>query len=151
MFPLSKLLYKYATEAHPNFQDVTSPIATKLSDTSGFLLTCLFWMRLGFNEVSMTLNAGLPFYVYPFLIVVYCCCNQKPNTEQSQHQSYFCLVQDHGVTMVSLLYRRPPLAMFSHILGCMLLQFSSSLNVSRGQSQPKVRVDENGIRKPAIL
>lgn len=149
MFPLFKSLYKYATEAHPTFQDVTSPTATKLSDTSGFLLTCLLWIRLEFNEVSMTLNSGLPFYVYPFLIVVYCCCNQIPNTEQSQYQSYFCLVQDHGVTMVSLFYRRPPLA--SHILGCMFCQFSSSQNVSRGQSQPKVRVDENAIRKPAIL
>lgn len=81
MFPLSKSLYKYATKAHPNFQDVTPPTATKLSDRSGFLFTCLLWMRLGFNEVSMTLNAGLPFYVYPFLTVFYCCCNQIPNTE----------------------------------------------------------------------
>lgn len=81
MFPLSKSLYKYATEAHPNFQDVTQPTATKLSDMSGFLFTCLLWMRLGFNEISMTLNTGLPFYVYPFQKVFYCCCIQIPNTE----------------------------------------------------------------------
>lgn len=65
MFTLSKLLYEYATPG-PSKLPRGVPCLLLSSCLIGFLLTFLLWMRLAFNESSISFIAG-PSFLSVFL------------------------------------------------------------------------------------
>lgn len=157
MFPLSKLLYKYATSGLSRLPRGVPCLP---------LSSCLM-CGIGFSTYLPTLDVtrirwGLSFtYGRPSLLNVSCSGIQFSTAAISKCQTLSSL--NNKVISASFCRNLTPrswgqqgrfllpLIMSSHILGYVFLQISSSQKVSGGQGQPKVSAGKNATRKPDTL